>query len=223
MVDTKHDLHHDVLACWHAQILNAAKHTLIHRNNQRLSVKFVISLCGEKGIMSLCCCHSNKSLIWTPGFFCYKRETHRLSGRQKSVKHEQPGWAEKQSQRIKSGEKWEEKRNDCESKEVGRVQNEQVQCRQRERERVGRKQFYLHEAYLGSRLQNNGRKRVHGTFPFEWACVPLSRVSWPRAALRSIETSLSVGSSWPVIDRPGKVGGWTSKYWMIRKHRLTYG
>lgn len=66
---------------------------------------------------------------------------------------------------------------------------------ERERESVERKQLYLHEAYLGSRLQNNGRKRVHGTFPFERACVPLSRVSWPRAALRSTETSLSVGSS----------------------------
>lgn len=42
-----------------------------------------------------------------------------------------------------------------------------------ERERVGRKQLYLHEAYQGSRLQNNCRKRVHGTFPCERACVPL--------------------------------------------------
>lgn len=42
-----------------------------------------------------------------------------------------------------------------------------------------RKLLYLHEAYLGSRLQNNGRKRAHGTFPFQRACVPLSRVSWP--------------------------------------------
>lgn len=50
-----------------------------------------------------------------------------------------------------------------------------------------RKLLYLHEAYLGSRLQNNGRKRAHGTFPFQRACVPLSRVSWPRAALRSTE------------------------------------
>lgn len=45
--------------------------------------------------------------------------------------------------------------------------------RLRERASVGRKQLYLHEAYLGSRLQNNGRKRVHGTFPLERACVPL--------------------------------------------------
>lgn len=45
--------------------------------------------------------------------------------------------------------------------------------RERGRKSVGRKQLYLHEAYLGSRLQNNGRKRVHGTFPFERACVPL--------------------------------------------------
>ena len=39
--------------------------------------------------------------------------------------------------------------------------------------RVGRKRFYLHEAYQGSGLQNNGRKQVHGTFPCERACVPL--------------------------------------------------
>lgn len=55
-----------------------------------------------------------------------------------------------------------------------------------------RKLLYLHEAYLGSRLQNNGRKRAHGTFPFQRACVPLSRVSWPRAALRS-----TVRGGWP--------------------------
>lgn len=42
-----------------------------------------------------------------------------------------------------------------------------------------RKQLYLHAAYLDSRLQNNGRKRVHGTFPFQRACVPLSRIWWP--------------------------------------------
>lgn len=47
-------------------------------------------------------------------------------------------------------------------------------------ERAGRKRLYLHEAYLGSRLQNNGRKRVHGTFPCKRACMPLFQglVAW---------------------------------------------
>lgn len=55
----------------------------------------------------------------------------------------------------------------------GKIKSEQEWVWGKKRESVGRKQLYLHEAYLGSRLQNNGRKRVHGTFPCERACVPL--------------------------------------------------
>lgn len=90
-----------------------------------------------------------------------------------------------------------------------------------EGESVERKQLYLHEAYLDSGLQNNGRKRVHGTFPFRRACVPLSRVSWPRAALRSTETSLFVGSSGLFAHRLGKVGGYTSRYLMVESLTCT--
>lgn len=91
-----------------------------------------------------------------------------------------------------------------ESKWKAKKKKEESKCEaEREREREGeggrgsaeRKRLYLHEAYLGSRLQNNGRKRVHGTFPSERACVPLSRVSWPP---RSPAVSRDVTLCWVV-------------------------
>lgn len=98
----------------------------------------------------------------------------------------------KPRQKAKSGKKeFIEKRNKSKSGVGGRSQT--CKCGAS----LERKQLYLHEAYLGSRPQNNGRKRAHGTFPFQRACVPLSRVSWPRAALRSTETSPLAVCEWP--------------------------
>lgn len=79
-----------------------------------------------------------------------------------------------------------------------------------DRERAGRKQFYLHEAYQGSRLQNNGRKRVHGTFPCERACVPLiqgSRGPAPPCGQQR-RHSLSVRRDGACWKCPGRERGW---------------
>lgn len=106
-----------------------------------------------------------------------ERERNRLCGRRKSVSKnildERKNWARKWKV-VKEWEwsgrgGWRVKKNESKGKEKWA----RVRLREGERASVGRKQLYLHEAYLGSRLQNNGRKRVHGTFPSERACVPL--------------------------------------------------
>lgn len=68
-----------------------------------------------------------------------------------------------------------------------------------------RKRCYLHEAYLGSRLQNNGRKRVHGTFPYKRACVPLIQglVASRRPAVNRDVTLLG---RWNEPGRKGTLG-----------------
>lgn len=79
--------------------------------------------------------------------------------------------------------------------------------REGERERV--KQLYLHQSYLASRLQNNGRKQVHGTFPLPAGMrCPYPGSCGPHAALRSTDTSLCcrVEGAGAGYRRPGQSG-----------------
>lgn len=94
--------------------------------------------------------------------------------------------------------------------------------RESERASVGRKQLYLHEAYLGSRLQNNGRKRVHGTFPCERACVPLIQGSSGPAPPcgQQRRHSLQGRRGWLTTGQ-GRVGGCRSTLLTIKSSAQT--
>ena len=97
-----------------------------------------------------------------------------------------------------------------------------VSKRESEQASVGRKQLYLHEAYLGSRLQNNGRKRVHGTFPCERACVPLiqgSRGPAPPCGQQR-RHSLQGRQGWLTTGQ-GRVGGCRSTLLTIKSSAQT--
>ncbi len=88
-----------------------------HRSKQRPSVKFVNGVRGQqcsltlpacgKGIWSLCCCHGDRTLIWTPGFLRYhKREREKqIVWETQKCEQEHPGREEKLSQKMKSGER----------------------------------------------------------------------------------------------------------------------
>lgn len=123
-------------------------------------------------------------------------------------------------------EKWWKTESEVEEREREERRERRLTVNQRgkkseqegEQASVGRKQLYLHEAYLGSRLQNNGRKRVHGTFPCERACVPLIQGSRGPAPPCGQQRRHSLQGRWGWLTTgQGRVGGCRSTLFNDKK------